>query len=633
MQLKKNEIKIIQLLLASDNYISSYEIANSTGISRRRVRDEMRSVKDILASLHLNLLSKASQGYYIEGKSSQNLTELQNIINNNIRGDDSLIPTLPDERSNYILERLINSREFIKLETLADELVVSRATIANDLVSIKNEFKKYGLKFNQKPNYGIYIGGPETGKRKCLVDNIFKNLNVSDMYFDFLDTYFNSPDYEIIQILKEYAISISDISLIDFLISFSISAARISCGYLIGHQTEGFEDYQNRTEYFVAKKLALYAKEHFDVEFDEYEIQNITIQLICKRSTKGLTFIYNQDIIDLQNEILDKIKKQTLITFDDEHFNKVFPLYLKYTLIRQKYGEKIRTPLYEDIQYDYPLSYYLAQIVSQVIKKHTKIPLSRSEITNFTILFNNIINNKKYSQKKVLLINCMGESIKTFINHFIKKELYDQLVITKSIHYYEIEEENLDQYDLILSTAPIHRQLPIPVISVNYIMSQDDIIRIKSYLSYLFNDEQMLYYFHPSFYQTHVPVKTLKGLATSFYQSIKSVYHLNDSKKNDMMNKNICSVHTFENQIGLLRLSRPLNSNNIISIIVLEEPMKVENQTFKIAILFSCADNQNVMYNTLFSTLKNISENKEDLDKLISHIPYTEFLSILLKNK
>ena len=40
--------------------------------------------------------------------------------------------------------------------------------------------------------------------------------------------------------------------------------------------------------------------------------------------------------------------------------------------------------------------------------------------------------------------------------------------------------------------------------------------------------------FIPSFYQTHVPVKTLKGLATSFYQSIKSVYHLNDSKKNDM---------------------------------------------------------------------------------------------------
>lgn len=61
--------------------------------------------------------------------------------------------------------------------------------------------------------------------------------------------------------------------------------------------------------------------------------------------------------------------------------------------------------------------------------------------------------------------------------------------------------------------------------------------------------------------------------------------------------------------------------------------MTIENQTFKIAILFSCAGNQNVMYNTLFSTLKNISKNKEDLDNLIFHPSYTEFLSILLKNK
>ena len=268
-----------------------------------------------------------------------------------------------------------------------------------------------------------------------------------------------------------------------------------------------------------------------------------------------------------------------------------------------------------------------------MIKKHTKIALSRSEITNFTILFNNTINNKKYSQKKVLLINCMSESIKTFIDHFVEKELYNQLVITKSIHYYEIEEENLNQYDLILSTAPIHRQLPIPVISVNYIMSQDDIIRIKSYLSYLFNDKQMLYYFHPSFYKTHVQVKTLKGLSTNFYQLIKTVYHLNDSKKNDIMNKNICSIHTFENSIGLLRLTRPLNSNNIISIVTLEEPIRIENQTFNIAILFSCTDNQNIMYNTLFSTLKNISKNKDYLNRLSSHISYTEFLSIILKNK
>ena len=67
MKLKKNELKIIQLLLASPDYISTYDIATSTGIPRRLVRDEISNVRVILSSLNLNLLSKPSKGYFIEG--------------------------------------------------------------------------------------------------------------------------------------------------------------------------------------------------------------------------------------------------------------------------------------------------------------------------------------------------------------------------------------------------------------------------------------------------------------------------------------------------------------------------------------------------------------------------------------
>ena len=631
MQLKKNELEIIQLLLASDDYISSYKIATSIGISRRKVRDEMRSVKNILKSLHLNLSSKTSQGYYIENKSSQDLTELQNIINNNARSSENLIPILPDERINYISSRLINSKDYIKLEQLADELLVSRSTIVNDLTFIKKDFKKFGLKFNQKPNYGIYISGPEASKRKCLVSYIFENLNVSNMFYSFLDAYFKSPDYKLIEIIRKYHIVISDISLIDFLIGFSISTARIQFGYSLSDEIKDFEEFEKSNEYLAAKELATYVKDNLNIEFNKYEIQNITIQLICKKSVDELP-CNDPYIIKIAQEVLDEIKKQTLIDFSNEDFYKTFFSYIKYTLIRQKYDERIRTPLYLNIQYAYPLAYYLAKITSDIIQKHTNIAFSRSELTNYTILFNNTINNRKLNQKKVLLINCMNKSTQYFIKDTIEKELNEQIKITKSIPYYEIEEQDLSQYDFILSTITIHRQLPIPVISINYLMSQEDIFRIKSYLSHYYNDDQILYYFHPDFYETHVGVKT-KSLSNIFYQSIKKIFPLNHSKKNSIISKNNCSIHTFENQIGLLKLARPLNSNNIISIAVLEEPITIEKQTFKIAILFSCNDNQNIMYNTLFTILKNLSQNKQELDKLLSHISYTEFLSILLKNK
>ena len=81
MNLKKNEIEIIKLLIASTNYISSYDIATATGINRRLVRDEMLNVKIILKSLGYELVSKTSKGYIIEGKSSHSLQGLLKMLN------------------------------------------------------------------------------------------------------------------------------------------------------------------------------------------------------------------------------------------------------------------------------------------------------------------------------------------------------------------------------------------------------------------------------------------------------------------------------------------------------------------------------------------------------------------------
>lgn len=51
MKTTNNEIKIIQILLASNDYISTYEIATLIGISRRSVREEINNVKNILKEL------------------------------------------------------------------------------------------------------------------------------------------------------------------------------------------------------------------------------------------------------------------------------------------------------------------------------------------------------------------------------------------------------------------------------------------------------------------------------------------------------------------------------------------------------------------------------------------------------
>lgn len=80
MKTTNNEIKIIQILLASNDYISTYKIATLIGISRRSVREEINNVKNILKELEIHFTSKPNKGYIIDEKTPEIINKLQELL-------------------------------------------------------------------------------------------------------------------------------------------------------------------------------------------------------------------------------------------------------------------------------------------------------------------------------------------------------------------------------------------------------------------------------------------------------------------------------------------------------------------------------------------------------------------------
>lgn len=633
MKLKENEIKILQILLSSNNYISTYEIATLTGITRRSVRVEISNVKNILNEYHISLDSKPNKGYLIKEKTPEMIHTLQMLIDENENVLDAVLPDLPEDRANYILKTLAQTNKYIKLDDIADQLLVSRATIANDLITVKKHLSHFNLSIMQKPNYGIKLIGEESERRKALADTIFRDMNEREIYYDFLDTYLDSSDYKIIEIIRNNNIHLSDLSLVDILINYSISIARNMAGHPLDTVFEDFELIQNTNEYKAALQLSQLAKECYNVIFNESEIHFLTIMMICKASTQNK--IYHEDSVTskLTHEILDDIYKSTLIHIDSKYYERL-SLYIQTSLLRQKYQEKIRNPLFDKIQDDMPFALYLTRIVSKKIKDYTNIPLSRSEITAFTIFFNNIITEHTDHRKKALLINCMGNFASNYNINMLEKELLNDLVVHKCISYSELPNENIKDYDLIISNAPIHKSYDIPIINTSYIMTMDDIIFIKSKLTYYFNEENLVYYFHPELFEHSVSAKTKKGISTVLYQTLCKIYPLmKSSVKANFTNKNKYSLHSFNNSIGLLKLNTPINSNTNNIILTFKEPVNYDDQEFQVLIVFSSYDQNNIMYDTLYNTLKKISEDNTLVESLIKCKSYTEFLSILINNK
>lgn len=634
MKTTNNEIKIIQILLASNDYISTYEIATLIGISRRSVREEINNVKNILKELEIHFTSKPNKGYIIDEKTPEIINKLQEIINKNENDDAyALVPNIPHDRVNYILKLLAQSDKYIKMDDIADDLLVSRATIANDLINVKKELSRYNIHIIHKPNYGIKLNINELERRRIIADLVFASMTQREVFYDFLDTYLDTSDREIIEIIKNNNLYISDLSLADILINYSISIARNMAGHPLDTVFEDFEIFKNTKEYHTVLDLSRVAKEHFDVDFNDSEKSFLTLMLICKGSTHDKIYQEDQITSKLTHTILDDIYSSTLIYIDNRYYDRL-SLYIQTALLRQKYQEKIRNPLYDQIQDDMPFAYYLTKIVNKRIKEYTDTPLSRSEITSFTIFFNNIITDHTDHRKKVLLINCMGNFASNYNTNMLEKDLSNDLIIQKCISYPELLKEDLSNYDLIISNAPIHKNYDIPVINTNYIITMDDIIFIKSKLTYYFNEENLVYYFHPELFEHSVSAKTKKGISTVLYQTLCKIYLLmKSSVKANFTNKNKYSLHSFNNSIGLLKLNTPINSNTNNIILTFKEPVNYDDQEFQVLIVFSSYDQNNIMYDTLYNTLKKISEDNTLIESLIKCESYTEFLSILINNK
>lgn len=636
MNLKKNEIEIIKLLISSTQYISSYDIATATGINRRLVRDEMINIKKILKSLGYDLISKTSKGYIIEGKSSLSLQALASLIEDAERQRECIFPTLPTERQSYIIKRLIEKNDYIKIDDFADELLTSRSTISCDLKHARHNVKKYGLTMHQKPNYGICIIGDEVNKRKPICDYLFTNLRQSEMFYDFLNSFIaekDSLEYGIIEIIKRHSVEMSDIALCDFLLSLSVSITRILSGHTI-LETPDLSPIQNRIEFLAAKDISTYIQEQIQCHINENEVNQIAIQLICKRSSKGIDPVDKPETLALRDEILHEIKKQTLLEFKDERFKTTLTHYIDAALIRITYKEKIRNPLYDELKTTYPLAYELAEITSSVMEKYTHQPLSMSELAFFAIIFNTHIHNRKVIKKRVLLLCGLGGGSEDLCASQILERFENQIDIVKTSQYYKLTDENLSLYDFIISTVPIHKELSIPYINISQIINQDDLDKIDNYLSYLFSKNKIETIFHPKLFKANVKARSKMDIVNEFYKMLNAQYPtLKESFKNTLLMKDQRTLLTYKNKIGIIKLNKPLNNNNILAVLILNNPITWEKQELQVIILFSCLDTNNYIYNTLTNTLKNYTIKETSVESLVKHANYAYFLKTMIKHQ
>lgn len=161
--MNKRTVGIIQKLYEADGDISLSSLAEEFQVSLRTIRNDLNAISDLLKENDLSPLTLEKGGKVVCAEDFSQILKY-------IEAPDYYSYKLSrEERVEIAAKMLIQTSGYLTLSDIAEHLVVSRATVINDLDEIKSFLRKGSLKVLSHSNKGLRVEGKESDKRIFLL--------------------------------------------------------------------------------------------------------------------------------------------------------------------------------------------------------------------------------------------------------------------------------------------------------------------------------------------------------------------------------------------------------------------------------------------------------------------------------
>lgn len=539
-----------------------------------------------------------------------------------------------NEREDWVQKYLIEEDKWIKSEYICEMLFISPSVLSQCLKTIRKSLAQYDLKLVQKPHYGMKVEGREFNKRLCL-SAIY--MTYIDQREDFPGKQFNEEELEVINtitsvldhVLTRFEISMSEVSVQNFIIDIFVLLKRVKQGILLKATEKMVIDISRWTESIVAVEIAKEIKKQLDIELGDQEIVSLSIHLASKRIIRHYDesihrIIQNFDVMQIVDNMLNNIAEQWHIDFtQDRELCSMLTLHLIPLEVRSRYNVVLQNPLTIKIKQQNILAYQLAvSACNQLVDYHGN-NLSDEEISYIALHIELALLRKQIKEKKNVLIMSGGGRGTSSILAYQIKELYNKYINEiKMVDYIGIKKYDFSHVDLLITSAPIKEELPISIIEVNYYLTEQDKKKIKNYL-----DDQEI--FHMSHHLEENLI--LRNINISKKEDVIAYMIQHTIKQEDLIEKMIendyIGNYELENMVAVLSCQANIPKSKVI-MAILEKPILWNKRKVQLIIMPIIGAHMNLQVLDLFKELSLLVQNALYIKKIIKKQNYKDILDI-----
>ena len=485
---KKRYFEIINLVINSNDEITVKDISNLYNITERSIRydiDELnvffqeKNNKDIIEINNNRLKILYSEN------------EIEDIVEN-IKEKEYFLSE--NERVNILsYEIFLSKNEFI-LQYFTEKYNLSKTTVRYSLKELNKIISEYGLVIDMNNNKGYKIIGSEINIRKYMINILreyIKNTKEKKIEYNplkkIIQKFYKKSRIEeskntINKILDYTGKTISDEAFETLQLFLFISVIRNKNGHEIEEDVEN-EIFLSKTKEFSKIREILEKVENIkekDIHyFVDFFLGSYSYNL---EYSYFLNWILIESLIDQFIKLLsDKLKVNLT---EDKILRKELLNHIKPAIYRMKNKFKLTESILSEVKKQYMELFIKTKSSLKIISDFIDLSFDEDEAAFITVMIQRAImrNNPSTLLKKdpnILIVCGLGYSSSRFLYENINNRF--QVNIIDIIPFNQLENYNyLKKADIIISTLDFKLD-GMDVITVNAVMNEKDILKLKNY--------------------------------------------------------------------------------------------------------------------------------------------------------
>ena len=472
-------LDILKILLDNNGKSSYRALSESFFINERTIRYDIEKINQLLSENGFTEIEKKSKGelFYSD------INMLSNVISffqKNLSTDE-----IKDE---LVLFKIL-FQERVNLNDLCDELDVSRTTIKNIIREIREKLEKDNLKLETEIQKGLILVGEENGIRNAQLKFLnryfnYFSTNHSEHIKKLLDEIFHQNSKEkaknfIDILMKEKNILIADEPYLIFQNYICIMIWRLKNGKSLSKiENENF--FKRTVEYLQVKNNIKILEESFDIFINDVEVLKLTdLYLGCHNYCNEKSF-YNFwiEIDILAKKIIENfsLNMEIDLTRDKDLLYGIIN-HLKPTIHRLKNNISLENSILDEFLKNYKPIFEATKKSVYPLEEFIGIPITSDEIAFLGTHFKSAIDKNFSLEKKVLIVCGFGYGTSKLLAQQLKNTY--NIFVKDIIPIYKLEEYDLDEIDLIITTLHLDNNFLKPVVEVNTILSNTDKMNLE----------------------------------------------------------------------------------------------------------------------------------------------------------